>query len=64
MTDKSKKDDSKKDDTAAGGVTKKTNVDRQIEDSFPASDPPSFAGGNVIGEPPRPEKDDKKTSTG
>jgi hypothetical protein len=32
-------------------------IDRQIEDSFPASDPPSYAGGNhIIGEPPRPDK--------
>jgi hypothetical protein len=38
-------------------------IDRQVEDSFPASDPPSYAGGNTIGEPPRPDKHDKKASS-
>ncbi len=37
-------------------------IDRQSEDSFPASDPPSFAGGNIIGEPPRPDEHAKKAS--
>ena len=38
-------------------------IDRQVEDSFPASDPPSYAGGkHIIGEPARPEQNDKKMS--
>jgi hypothetical protein len=59
MTDKSKKGDPK-----AGDDGKKSDVDRQSEDSFPASDPPSYAGGkHIIGEPPRPDKHDKKASS-
>ena len=33
-------------------VTKEEKIDAQMEDSFPASDPPSFSGGNhTIGAP-------------
>ena len=33
-------------------VTKEEKIDAQMEDSFPASDPPSFSGGNhAIGAP-------------
>lgn len=33
-------------------VTKDEKIDAQMEDSFPASDPPSFSGGNhIIGAP-------------
>lgn len=33
-------------------VTKEEKIDAQMEDSFPASDPPSFSGGNhIIGAP-------------
>ncbi len=33
-------------------TTKDEKIDRQMEDSFPASDPPSFSGGNhAIGAP-------------
>lgn len=28
-------------------------IDEQIEETFPASDPPSFMGGEVLGAPPR-----------
>lgn len=35
-------------------------IDAEIEESFPASDPPSYAGGAAIGEPRRP-KDRKPT---
>jgi hypothetical protein len=35
-------------------------IDKEIEESFPASDPPSYAGGAAIGEPRRP-KDRKPT---
>ena len=32
--------------------TKEEKIDRQMEDTFPASDPPSFSGGNhAIGAP-------------
>lgn len=42
---------------------RETAIDRQMKDSFPASDPPSFSGGNhIIGAPkeresrsPKPE---------
>jgi hypothetical protein len=33
-------------------ATREQKIDRQMEDSFPASDPPSFSGGNhIIGAP-------------
>jgi len=33
-------------------VTTEEKIDAQMEDSFPASDPPSFSGGNhIIGAP-------------
>lgn len=33
-------------------MTKEDKIDAQMEDSFPASDPPSFSGGNhIIGAP-------------
>jgi len=35
-------------------------IDEEIEESFPASDPPSYAGGGAVGEPKRP-KDRKST---
>lgn len=38
--------------TARPATTKEEKIDRQMEDSFPASDPPSFSGGNhTIGAP-------------
>jgi hypothetical protein len=36
-------------------------LDEQIEESFPASDPPSYAGGAAIGEPKRPKEPKPKT---
>jgi hypothetical protein len=36
-------------------------IDEEIEDSFPASDPPSYAGGMAIGEPKRPKDRTPKT---
>jgi hypothetical protein len=37
---------------------KEANIDRQMKDSFPASDPPSFSGGNhTIGAPKERESD-------
>lgn len=38
--------------TAKPATTKEEKIDRQMEDSFPASDPPSFSGGNhIVGAP-------------
>jgi hypothetical protein len=32
--------------------TREDKIDRQMKDSFPASDPPSFSGGNhIVGAP-------------
>ena len=42
--------------------TKEEKIDRQMEDSFPASDPPSFSGGkHIVGAPSgRSDEDTKK----
>lgn len=32
------------------------SVDEQIDDSFPASDPPSYNAGGRVGRPPRPDE--------
>ena len=39
-------------------------IDRQMKDSFPASDPPSFSGGNhIVGAPPQRESDPPTADT-
>jgi hypothetical protein len=39
-------------------TTKEEKIDAQVEDSFPASDPPSYSGGNhIIGAPTGRESD-------
>ena len=39
-------------------ASREEKIDRQMEDSFPASDPPSFSGGNhIIGAPVARESD-------
>ena len=39
-------------------TTREEKIDRQMEDSFPASDPPSYSGGNhVVGAPPERESE-------
>jgi hypothetical protein len=44
--------------TAKPATTREEKIDRQMEDSFPASDPPSFSGGNhIIGAPVARESD-------
>ena len=44
--------------TAKPATTKEEKIDRQMEDSFPASDPPSFSGGNhIIGAPKERESE-------
>ncbi len=38
--------------TTKPATSKEEKIDRQMEDSFPASDPPSFSGGNhIVGAP-------------
>jgi len=44
--------------TAKACNTKEEKIDAQMADSFPASDPPSFSGGNhIIGAPADRESD-------
>ena len=44
--------------TAKSASTREQKIDRQMEDSFPASDPPSYSGGNhIIGAPSNRESD-------
>jgi hypothetical protein len=47
--------------TAKPARSREEKIDRQMEDSFPASDPPSFSGGNhVIGAPQERESEPVK----
>ena len=47
--------------TAKPAKSREEKIDRQMEDSFPASDPPSFSGGNhVIGAPKERESEPAK----
>ena len=49
--------------TAKPARSREEKIDRQMEDSFPASDPPSFSGGNhVIGAPKERESESPKGS--
>ena len=44
--------------TTKPAVTREEKIDQQMADSFPASDPPSFSGGNhTIGAPVARESD-------
>ena len=44
--------------TTKPAVTKEEKIDAQMADSFPASDPPSYSGGNhIIGAPVARESD-------
>lgn len=44
--------------TTKPATNKEEKIDRQMEDSFPASDPPSFSGGNhIVGAPVERESD-------
>jgi hypothetical protein len=44
--------------TAKPCTTKEEKIDAQMADSFPASDPPSYSGGNhIIGAPANRESD-------
>lgn len=48
--------------TSKPATTREEKIDRQMEDSFPASDPPSYSGGRHIVGAPYPERDDKSTT--
>ena len=39
---------------------KGASVDEQIDDSFPASDPPSYNAGGRVGQPRREKEKDKQ----
>jgi len=44
--------------TTKPAMTKEEKIDQQMADSFPASDPPSYSGGNhIIGAPVARESD-------
>jgi hypothetical protein len=44
--------------TSKPAGTREEKIDQQMADSFPASDPPSFSGGNhIIGAPPARESE-------
>jgi len=50
--------------TAKPATTREEKIDRQMEDSFPASDPPSYSGGNhVIGAPVGRESESPKADS-
>jgi hypothetical protein len=50
--------------TSKPAVTREEKIDRQMEDSFPASDPPSFSGGNhAIGAPTDRESESPKADS-
>jgi hypothetical protein len=45
-------------------ASKEEKIDAQMEDSFPASDPPSFSGGNhIIGAPKGRESESPKADS-
>lgn len=47
--------------TSKKAETKEEKIDAQMADSFPASDPPSYSGGNhIIGAPTGRESDSPK----
>lgn len=60
MSDRDSKTKTGKEKKAENG-----KIDEEIEESFPASDPPAFMGGDVIGAPkrretPQPPSDESK----
>ena len=47
--------------TAKPAGTREEKIDQMMEDTFPASDPPSYSGGNhIIGAPPARESETPK----
>ena len=49
--------------TAKPAASREEKIDRQMEDSFPASDPPSFSGGNHIVGAPKERESESPTGT-
>ena len=50
--------------TAKPAKSKEEKIDAQMADSFPASDPPSFSGGNhIVGAPTGRESDAQKSDS-
>jgi hypothetical protein len=50
---------------SAEGKTREKLIDKAVEDSFPASDPPSYMGGATTGAPKkRPRKPDDADQKG
>lgn len=50
--------------TAKPAMNKEEKIDRQMEDTFPASDPPSYSGGNhTVGAPPGRESEPPNPDT-
>ena len=50
--------------TPAENKKREDKIDREMKDSFPASDPPSFSGGkHIIGAPPHRESDSPTADT-
>ncbi len=48
----------KKDEPPRKTQSREDKIDRQMKDTFPASDPPSYSGGNhIVGAPPGRESD-------
>ena len=43
---------SKRRTTKAARPKRDAKIDEEVDESFPASDPPAFAGGHIIGAPP------------
>ena len=49
--------------TARPARGREEKIDRQMEDSFPASDPPSYSGGNHIVGAPRDRESETPTGS-
>jgi len=49
---------------AANGIPKNRDIDEQVEESFPASDPPSYAGGAHAGAPAQRQQTPSKSHKG
>ena len=49
--------------TAKPASNREEKIDRQMEDTFPASDPPSYSGGNHIVGAPKGRESDSPTGS-
>jgi hypothetical protein len=45
----------RKSETKSPTRAENRKVDEQVEETFPASDPPAFMGGNIVGAPKKRE---------